>query len=93
MAIDLQPGDGKKPKRGPFKGPGTVTFSKNHDNGKFNHGFKFGKCLKAFNETVMKISGVFDNDKLQVQAFLVLAGLGSAYIMFIIGSSKIGIQG
>ncbi len=64
--IFFQPGNGKKPKRGPFKRFGSLTFARNTENGKFNHGFKLGKCFILKDKTVSKITGTFVNDSLQV---------------------------
>ncbi len=65
-SISFQPGDGKKPKRGPFNGFGSVSFAKHSENGKFNHGFKLGKCFILNDKTISKIIGTFKNDNLQV---------------------------
>ena len=46
----------KSPKRGkPFSGAATVTFAAEHgENGKFNAGFRLGKCIKVDKGTIAK---------------------------------------
>jgi hypothetical protein len=61
---------GKKAKRGPFNGFGVLEFGRTGENGKFNHGMKFGKCFKIVRSDIKKITGFFKNDQLEVSVYL-----------------------
>ena len=48
-----------------FKGFSSITFSDDsHNNNKFRHGLKIGKCIKTFRPDVRLIKGVIKDDKL-----------------------------
>ena len=62
-----QIGGGKKPKRGPFNGYSHILIGDGNEAS--NYGFRNKKCIKVFSHQVRKISGVFENDVLQVSLF------------------------
>ena len=49
-----------------FDGLSSLTFARNFENGKFKFGFKYGKCLKLFRNSIRQIKGKFLKDSLEV---------------------------
>ena len=57
---------GKKAKKGPFEGKGTLIFPDKHNWNQevSSYGFKYQKCLKLISSDISKISGTFKKDVL-----------------------------
>ena len=57
----------KRPKCGKiFDGLSTIKFARNNENGKYQHGFKYGKCIRPFKSDVLQIKGTAIDDKFEV---------------------------
>jgi hypothetical protein len=63
----LQTNAKKGPKFGKiFNGLSTIRFSHNNENGKFQHGFKYGKCIKPLTNRMAQTKGNAIDDKFEV---------------------------
>ena len=63
---DYKLAGGKKAKKGAFNGLSTVKIAKEHDNQKYNYGFRNKKCIRVQSNRMIQINGNFKDDILQV---------------------------
>ncbi len=56
--------------KGPLFGFATILLAKRTENGPFNHGLKFGKCLRISQPGLIQIAGNFEDDKLEVNKMI-----------------------